>query len=205
MGLYVKALENGLAAIPDIEPETTRYVNEMDEKALRREAARIDPDAFSKISPSDRQRLLRLVCVYRQTGWPLSRFQRHTKRPFDMDRARAVILNPDRSDLYKKINARVDQMIEQGVLNEVDLLAKRQLSSTLPAMKSVGLRPFLDCARNKVSRPEAIALAKRDTRRYAKRQFTWFSNQHRAWPRIDSLCNDSQLNELMAIFSSMSH
>lgn len=171
-------------------------------EALRSEAERIDPAGAARVKAGDRQRLMRLIVVARACGRPLSELQADTSPLIDPSSALGVAILPDRAALYARIEARFDAMIEGGALDEARLLAARKLASDLPAMKAVGLPPLLEHLAGRITLEEAVEIAKRDSRRYAKRQFTWFYNQHPDWARITSLDPVEACAELDAILTA---
>jgi len=190
-GLYFKALAEGLAPTPEISQSVIAEVNALYDtgglEALRAEAEQMDPVAAARIEAGDRQRLMRVIAVAKVAGRPLSDIQAETRPLIAPERALGVVIAPDREALYARIEARFDQMVSQGALEEARAFAERGLAADLPAMKAVGLPPLMAHVLGRLDLDEAIDLAKRDTRRYAKRQFTWFSNQHADWARIRSL------------------
>jgi tRNA dimethylallyltransferase len=204
-GLYFKALLDGLAPAPDIPDAVQREVQALFESggltALRDEARRLDPEAAARVADGDRQRLMRIVAVARATGRMLSDLQKNTRPLIDAAKACGVAITPPREALYERIEARFDQMMETGALDEARALAARELDPSLPAMKAVGLPPLLAHLDGNISLETAIEIAKRDSRRYAKRQFTWFSNQHPGWAPISSLDPADQRGELDRILS----
>lgn len=204
-GLYFKALLEGLAPAPDIPEVVRRDVDALDKAggavALHGEALRLDPVATARIEPTDRQRLMRIIAVSRTAGRPLSELQTDTSPLIDPAAAFGVVVQPDRATLYARIEARFDQMIAAGALEEVRALAARGLDPQRPAMKAVGIPSLLAYLREEVTLEAAIQIAKRDSRRYAKRQFTWFSNQHGDWARIARLDPAGQRGELDALLS----
>ncbi|XHC20079.1 tRNA (adenosine(37)-N6)-dimethylallyltransferase MiaA [Oceanicaulis alexandrii] len=190
-GLYFKALVEGLAPTPEVPQAISDEVAALYERggveALRAEADALDPVGAARIEAGDRQRLMRLIAVARAAGRPLSDIQAETRPLIDPKRCLGVVIAPDREALYARIEARFDQMVAHGALEEARAIAERRLSPDLPAMKAVGLPPLIAHVQGRLELDEAIDLAKRDTRRYAKRQFTWFSNQHPDWTRVQSL------------------
>ncbi len=185
-GLYFKALLSGLAAIPPIDPA----IREGFRERLAREGVEVlhaelsvrDPGAASRIMVRDQSRILRALEVLDATGRPIADWHRDGMPPvIDADRAVRIFLHPDRDDLKRRIEARFASMLDAGAQNEVRALAARHLPDTLPAMKAHGvpwLRRYLD---GDISRDEAAAGSIMDTRRYAKRQVTWFRNQMPGW------------------------
>ena len=190
-GLYFKALVEGLAPTPDVPQDVIAQVNALYAggglEALREAAEALDPVGAARIEAGDRQRLMRLIAVAKASGRPLSEIQSETRPLINPDRTLGIVIAPDREALYARIEARFDQMVSHGALEEARAIAERRLAADLPAMKAVGLPPLIAHVQGRLELDEAIELAKRDTRRYAKRQFTWFSNQHPGWARVNSL------------------
>ncbi len=181
-GLYFKALLRGLSAVPSV-PEAVREdvrarLESHGVEALHAELARRDPEAAARLKPRDRVRIARALEVIEATGRPLADWHREGLPPLlDPERVAAVFLAPERADLYARIDRRFVAMAETGALDEVTRLAARGLDPLLPAMKAHGVPPFIRHLRGEIGRDEAIAIAQMDTRRYAKRQFTWFRHQ----------------------------
>jgi len=199
-GLYFKSLIDGIAPAPDIPADVRAGVEALLEKgpdALRAEAERLDPGAASSIKPGDRQRLVRLVELVRTTGQPLSAIHAQTRPLIAPGSWAGFALRPDRAALYARIEQRFDAMMEAGALDEVRALHVKGFDRQLPAMKAVGMRPLLAHLDGEISREEAIIQAKTDSRRYAKRQFTWFSNQHADWPRLDAASPEKNLARII--------
>jgi len=205
-GLYFKSLTEGLAPVPDIPEAVNAEIDTLYDRggleALRAEAEAADPAYAARIKAGDRQRLMRVIAVKRATGRPLSELQAETHPLIDPARWRGVVIQPPRDTLYARIEARFDAMMEAGALDEARALAARGLDPALPAMKAVGLPPLLAHLSGETDLEWALELAKRDSRRYAKRQFTWFSNQHPGWARIESLDPGDQRAELARILTS---
>jgi len=205
-GLYFKALLDGLAPAPDIPTEIQAEIDALyasgGVEALRTEAERLDPVGAARVEAGDRQRLMRLIAVARACGRSLSQLQADTRPLIDPASALGVAILPDRAALYARIEARFDVMIEGGALDEARMIAGRALAPDLPAMKAVGLPPLLDHLAGRITLQEAVETAKRDSRRYAKRQFTWFSNQHPDWARMTSLDPKGACAELEAILDA---
>lgn len=199
-GLYFKSLIDGIAPAPDIPADVRASVEALLEKgpdALRAEAERLDPGAASSIKPGDRQRLVRLVELVRTTGQPLSAIHAQTRPLIAPGSWTGFALRPDRAALYARIEQRFDAMMEAGALDEVRALHAKGLDRQLPAMKAVGVRPLLAHLDGELSLEEAVTQAKTDSRRYAKRQFTWFSNQHADWTRLDAVSPADNLARIM--------
>jgi tRNA dimethylallyltransferase len=189
-GLYFKALTAGLAAIPPVPPEIRVAVRARLEAsgpaALHAELSRRDPVAAAGLRPADRTRIARALEVVEATGRSITDW-RHAGMPPLLDAARTakIFLAPDRAVLYRRIDARFDAMLSAGALDEVRALAARRLDPLLPAMKAHGIPWLIRHLAGEISLAVAAAEAKKDTRHYAKRQFTWFRHQLADWPRVD--------------------
>lgn len=185
-GLYFKALLVGLADVPAISTSMMDDLNSWPVDRLRAEAERLDPKSAMRVLGNDPQRLGRIVGVAMDTGKALSEWQAQT-RPIIPDRyVRKAVLMPDRGALYARINARFDQMIEEGALGEARKVATANYPDRAPMLKAIGLSHLLSHLRGEMGIETAIETAKRDTRRLAKRQSTWFRNQCADWPKLVS-------------------
>ncbi|MEL7027830.1 MAG: tRNA (adenosine(37)-N6)-dimethylallyltransferase MiaA [Pseudomonadota bacterium] len=188
-GLYFKALEEGLSPIPEV-PESVREeararLAAVGGEAFRAEVLTFDP-AMARFPPGDSQRLVRAWEVHRATGEPLSEHQAAPRTPLLSGPIARVVIEPDREPLYAACDARLEQMLQEGGLEEAARLTGRGLDPNLPAMKALGVQEFASIAAGTVSRDEGLAAAKTRTRRYAKRQLTWFRGQTPDWPRAAS-------------------
>jgi tRNA dimethylallyltransferase len=193
-GLYFRALTIGLAEAPEVPAEAREearsdYV-QLGEAAFREALRALDPAAAERIAPGDRQRLVRAMEVARGTHRPLTDWNADTRPALAPGAWRGLVLEPPRPALYARIDVRVEAMLAAGALDEVARLAARGLDPDLPLMKAVGVRPLLAHLAGELSLADAIAQTQMDTRRYAKRQSTWFRNQTPEWPRYDALIGD---------------
>jgi tRNA dimethylallyltransferase len=190
-GLYFKALTGGLAAVPAIPAEIRAAVRARLEAegaaALHVELARRDPAMAARLKPGDRARIARALEVIEATGRSLADWQ-HDGMPAILNPAHAskIFLNPDRAELYRRIAARFDAMLAAGVLDEVRALAARGIDPLLPAMKAHGVPWLRRHLRGEIGLEKAAAEAKKDTRRYTKRQLTWFRHQMPGWTWVES-------------------
>ena len=187
-GLYFKALTRGLAAIPPIPPELRTSIRARLEAggvaALHEELARRDPVSAARLKSADRVRIARALEVFEATGRTISDWHRDGLPPLlGGAHIAKVFLTPDRAALYRRIDARFDAMLAAGALEEVRELAARRLDPLLPAMKAHGVPWLIRHLAGEMSLAEAAEAGKRDTRHYAKRQFTWFRHQLGDWPR----------------------
>ncbi len=190
-GLYFKALTRGLAAIPPVAAEIRAGVRARLESggvaALHAELARRDPATAARLNPADRTRIARALEVFEATGRAISDWHRDGLPPLlDPAQVVKVFLAPERAELYRRIDARFDAMLAAGALEEVRALHARRLDPLLPAMKAHGVPWLIRHLEGEMSLAAAADEGKRDTRHYAKRQFTWFRHQLGDWPRIDS-------------------
>ena len=189
-GLYFKALTSGLAAVPpipaDIRADVRGRLQQEGAPALHAELMRLDPATAQRVTANDRSRISRALEVVLATGRALSDWHREGLPPL-IDPARAVkmFITCERKELVRRIEVRFDAMIKSTALDEVRRLAERRLDPALPAMKAHGVPWLIRHLNGEISREEAIAGAVMDTRRYAKRQLTWFRNQIKDWVWAD--------------------
>jgi tRNA dimethylallyltransferase len=177
-GLYIRALFHPLDDLPKSNREAKRHLLEMlDEYGIAhmyRKLKQVDPQWAQRITPQDKQRILRGLEVYELTGKPLSRLIGKRKK-----RGRFlpyyIGLNLPREILYERINARFDQMIEQGLVNEVEQLLRNGLAPETSALRTIGYKEIVEHLRGGLTLAQAIDKAKQRTRNYAKRQITWFN------------------------------
>ncbi len=177
-GLYFKALTEGLAPVPDIPIEIRSYWREQaagrSREVLREELAARDPAMAARLGGADRQRIVRALEVIDATGVSLAEWQGGNAAPLIASgETLRLVVAPEREPLYAAIDARFDRMIEQGAVEEVRNLLDLELDPGLPAMRAHGVRELAAFLSGAVSRGEAVAKAKTESRRYAKRQMTW--------------------------------
>jgi tRNA dimethylallyltransferase len=202
-GLYFHALTRGLADIPATPPEARRQASAdfdaMGEDEFRARLASVDPAAAARIASNDRQRLSRAWEVFAATGVALTDWQGRTEPALAAGAWRGVVLEPPRDVLYDRCDARLDIMMTEGALAEVEALAARKLASALPAMKAVGMRELAAHLRGETALSDAVAAAQMETRRYAKRQLTWLRNQMGDWPRLTASDADGQWAQFLTL------
>lgn len=173
-GMYLDAVLFGIDDIPDVAAEIVQQLEEELTQnglaPLQEELQTVDPAYFAQTDPENARRVLRALGVYRTTGKPFSHFHGQTpkQRPFDFS---ITVLNRNREELYQRINHRVDLMLEQGLEAEAKALYPLQ---HLKPLQTVGYQEWFDYFDGNSSREKAIELIKRNSRRYAKRQLTWF-------------------------------
>ena len=181
-GLYFKALTRGLSAVPPIPSEVRESVRARLERdgveALHAELAKRDPASAERLKPRDRTRIARALEVVEATGRTLPDWHREGLPPLlPPGEFSALFLAPERDQLYARIDARFDAMLDAGAIGEVAALATRQLDPLLPAMKAHGVPALIRHLSGEITREEAAEIGRADTRHYAKRQFTWFRHQ----------------------------
>ncbi|ADG09821.1 tRNA (adenosine(37)-N6)-dimethylallyltransferase MiaA [Caulobacter segnis] len=189
-GLYFRALTHGLADVPPV-PETQREISGLlyaarGEAEFREILKPLDPEAEARIEIGDRQRLVRAHAVAIATGKSLTAWQTDTKPALEPGSWKGLVLDPPRAELYARCDARLSVMLEQGALDEVRAMEARGLDPSLPALKAVGYREFAAHLRGETTLEQALDAARQETRRYAKRQLTWFRNQTPDWERISA-------------------
>jgi tRNA dimethylallyltransferase len=202
-GLYFKALTTGLAAVPAIPADIRDHVRGRLESegvgALYAELINRDPQTAARLMPLDRARIARALEVVLATGRSLSDWHKEgLPAPLDPAHAAKIFVTSDRKELVARIERRFSEMLKQGALEEVRALAARQLNPLLPAMKAHGVPWLIRHLRGELSLDEAAEGSIMDTRRYAKRQLTWFRGQMKDWP---SAPPDAAFEELMRAIS----
>ena len=143
----------------------------------------VDPERAEKLHPGDKRRIVRALEIFQLTGLTITEHDRRTRAlPPRYDAARIFLNYEDRADLYARIDRRVDKMAEQGLFAEVQSLLDEGLSARCTAMQAIGYKEPAMALKGEISREEAVALIKQNSRRYAKRQLTWFSREESALP-----------------------
>jgi tRNA dimethylallyltransferase len=185
-GLYFKALTRGLAAVPPV-PAAIRAtvrarLSAEGSAALHAELAARAPASAQRLMPGDRSRVARALEVVLATGRSLTDWHREGLKPaLDPGCVVKIFLDVERCELYRRIDARFDAMLAAGAREEAGALAARGLDPELPAMKAHGIPWLIRHLNGRITLQEAIEQAKRDTRRYTKRQSTWFRHQLPDW------------------------
>ncbi|MBI2715524.1 MAG: tRNA (adenosine(37)-N6)-dimethylallyltransferase MiaA [Rhizobiales bacterium] len=188
-GLYFKALTSGLAAVPPIPADIRENVRSRLQAEgvapLYAELMERDPVTAHRLMPLDRSRIARALEVMLATGRSLTDWHRNgLPGLIDSSRAAKIFLTCERRPLVARIETRFAAMLKVGALEEVRMLSERQLDPLLPAMKAHGVPWLIRHLNGEISLDEAAAGAIMDTRRYAKRQHTWFRNQMKDWPMV---------------------
>ena len=189
-GLYFRVLTQGLADIPDVPAAITAQwqdrVAEKGAEAVHAVLAEQSAEEAARIPPTDAARLVRALSVLEATGCPLGDWHKAAEQQalVPLAEAEAVVVSLPRQDLYRRIEARMDRMVVEGAVDEAKALAELKLDPELPAMKAIGVPEFIAVARGEMPLVQAVTDAKTATRRYAKRQDTWFRHQAADWPRL---------------------
>ncbi len=180
-GFYLRALRGGIFSGPSASMEIRREFEQIAAERgipfLHDELMKIDPPAASRIQRNDLYRIVRALEVYRITGVPISVHQerhRFAEREFD---TLTIAVEIPRKQLYEGIDARFDAMIAEGLVDEVRRLMVFGYSPERPPLRTIGYREVAAFVRGEITLAEAIDLAKRKTRQFAKRQLTWFTNE----------------------------
>jgi tRNA dimethylallyltransferase len=174
-GMYIDAVCKGIDDIPDVDPRIRKkYTDKYHEEGiagLRESLRKLDPEHFAVVDLNNHKRIIRALEICETSGKPYSSFLKKQTRQRDFDIIKIGLERP-REELYDRINSRVDKMVEMGLESEARELSRFR---NLNALNSVGYREFFDAFDGKTSGEKAIELIKRNSRRYAKRQMTWWS------------------------------
>ncbi len=177
-GLYLKALVSGLFPGPGRNPEVRekleRRAREQGLEVLRKELEKVDPVYANLIGQRDRIRIIRALEVFHQTGKPISAHFLKTKPELKDFHPIKIGLKLKREALYRRIEERADRMFSFGIVDEVKTLLARGVEETVPPFRALGYKYVLKHLKGEISLEDAVSLTKRDTRRFAKRQLTWF-------------------------------
>jgi tRNA dimethylallyltransferase len=185
-GLYLLTLIEGIAPVPDIEPEIRDEVRAMPVAEAHAELARRDPEAAARFLASDTTRVARALEVVRSTGMPIAHWQSERQGGIGGQVAlAATVLLPDRDWLTARTDARFEAMLEAGAVEEVrELHARTDISASAPVRRAIGVEEIAAWLAGEIGRDEAVRRARIATRQYAKRQYTWFRRQPPgAWER----------------------
>jgi tRNA dimethylallyltransferase len=199
-GLYLRALMQGFAPIPAVSGEVraamTLRRQEIGALAFHGELATVDPISAARLHPTDAQRCLRAREVYEGTGRTLSSWQSEARAPYGGFEWHVIRLDPPREALYRRIDARLPELVDAGALREVAALI--DLDPALPAARALGFAQFRDHLNGLVDLEQAISHAAQATRQYAKRQTTWFRHQLAAAMIVDTQECDSIADRIFA-------
>jgi tRNA dimethylallyltransferase len=199
-GLYLRALTRGLFTGPGRDAALRSSLSAEADRAglsvLYRRLETIDPQSVSRIHPNDRQRIIRALEVFQSTGKPISAWQKEhgfAEAPFD---TLLIGIERQRAELYRLIDERCERMVAEGLLQEVEALAGRGYGLELKPLQSIGYKHMGLVLKGLLAREEALTLMKRDTRRLAKQQLTWFrADRAIRWFRPDQRADVNEAAE----------
>jgi tRNA dimethylallyltransferase len=200
-GLYLRTLLDGIAPVPPIEPAVRERVRGRTIEENRVELERLDLEAATRLNPSDTTRISRALEVVLSTGRTLAEWQERREGGIgEQITLNALVLLPPREWLYARCDARFEQMVETGAMNEVEALLARKLDPSLPVMRAIGVREIAAFLAGEIDREEMIRRGQQATRNYAKRQYTWFAHQPPMdWARFTSALDDGTMAEALAL------
>jgi tRNA dimethylallyltransferase len=202
-GLYLRTLLDGIAPVPEIDPPIRAAVRALPVAEAHALLRKEDPEAAARLRPGDTTRVARALEVIRSTGRPLSAWQAERVGGIGgRVRLRPLLLLPPRAWLYQRCDARFEEMMSEEGLAEVSSLLARKLPPTLPVMRAIGIREIAGFLRGELDRAGALAAGRQATRRYAKRQFTWFAHQPPPdWPRFAAPLEAGAVSDALALLS----
>ena len=188
-GLYLRALLDGIAPVPAIDPKLRQRVREAPIEENRAALQELDPQAAERLKSGDTARIARALEVVLSTGRGLSEWQRErTGGIADAIELRPLVLLPPRDWLFTRCDERFARMMDLGAVDELRRLLARGLNPSLPVMRAIGVREIAAMLGGELSREQAVAAGQQATRRYAKRQYTWFAHQPPAdWSRFTDI------------------
>ena len=185
-GLYFKTLLEGLSPIPAIPLEVRAHwrteAEQMGAENLHKVLGARDRVMAERLEPGDAQRIVRALEVLEATGRSLDEWQKVPGVPIvRMEETTHLVVSPDRDELYRNCDARLDAMMDQGATEEVRALVALGLDRDLPVMRALGVRPLMQLLERDLGPVNALAAVKAETRQYAKRQRTWLRGNMRSW------------------------
>lgn len=200
-GLYFKTLIEGLSPMPPVPEEVRAHWRVAAAKAapgaLHRILRQRDAETAGRLAPGDTQRIVRALEVLDASGVSLVEWQRRPREPvLGAEQTLRLVVAPERSALYRRIDARFAAMMDAGALEEVARLASLRLEASLPLMSALGVRPLLRHLGGELTREEAVSAAQTETRQYAKRQLTWARGNMLAWTWISEKEIESKEDDL---------
>lgn len=205
-GLYINSLTYPLDFSGKCEDENYRnqlveLSYKMGNEYIHSMLKEVDEKSYNKLFPNDLKRVIRALEVYKVTGKTISKVQEESRKGEIDYNLLYIVLNMDREKLYERINQRVDIMFENGLVNEVENLLSKGYTNEMTSMQAIGYKEVLDYIDQNISLDEVKSIIKQSSRRYAKRQLTWFRKDKRAkWFNIDDYRNNKELLENIAQF-----
>ncbi|MBK6706477.1 MAG: tRNA (adenosine(37)-N6)-dimethylallyltransferase MiaA [Sphingomonadales bacterium] len=201
-GLYLRTLLDGIAPIPEIDPEVRGAVRALPTPTAFEALAKEDAASAAAIAPNDDSRIKRALEVIRSTGKTVIEWRKLREGGIGSEvELHPLILLPPRDWLHERCDRRFETMMEQGAVEEVRALLALDLPPDAPVLRAIGVPEISAMLLGEIDRAEAIARGQAATRQYAKRQYTWFRNQPpKGWPRWDKAYNDSLFDEIERLF-----
>lgn len=201
-GLYIDSIVRGLANLPEGDERIRKTLHKMDLESLFQKLIEIDKESAKLIHPNNRCRVERAIEVYNLTGKKFSELSKENVKG-NKFKFLKVALERDRENLYNRINKRVDIMLEKGLFNEVKNLYGKY-GENLRKINIIGYSEMIDYIKGILTYEEAVELIKKNSRNYAKRQFTWFKNdQEYIWFNLDKMTENEIFEEIVKLFKSL--
>ncbi|MGJ0846722.1 tRNA (adenosine(37)-N6)-dimethylallyltransferase MiaA [Tissierella praeacuta] len=206
-GLYINSLVYNLnftqvAPNEEIRVKLESLGDKHGNEYLHQELEKIDIESAEKISVNDRKRIIRAIEIFEITGKPMSEHNKNFRVPVEDYNLVMIGLNMDRKELYNRINLRVDIMIEEGLVEEVNNLLKMGYNKELVSMQGIGYKEIIMYLEGNISLEKSVELIKQGSRNYAKRQLTWFRRDNRIkWVNVDKFSNLDDLSQYIIDYS----
>ena len=202
-GMYLQAGLRGIAPVPDVPADLHQHCidlyRELGGAKFRDALAGYDADIAARLVDGDSQRLVRAMGVAMATDRPLSWWQQQPHKGALLGSVVTIAMMPPRPTLYDRINQRFDHMLMHGAVDEVARLMARQLDPGLPLMKALGVAPIAAFLAGDMTKDDAAFIAKRDSRRYAKRQMTWIRNNFNAQITVEKKYSESLYEKIFSL------
>lgn len=201
-GLYVRTLLEGISPIPEIDPQIRDDIRQLETLDAYQQLSKEDQVAADRLNANDRSRIQRALEVVRSTSKPLNHW--HNQKVGGISEQinlEAIVLLPPRDWLYERCDRRFSLMLDAGAIGEVEALISRNLQDDRPIMRAIGVPEIRALLADEIDKETAIEQAQTATRRYAKRQYTWFRNQSPpSWPQFEEEVNVDNINNIVTLF-----
>ncbi len=201
-GMYLQAGLHGIAPVPSVPTNVHQHCKDLYREVggakFRDVLATYDADIAARLSDGDSQRLIRAMGVAMATNQPLSWWQKQPHKDAFLGKVVTIAMMPPRPTLYDWINQRFDNMLTHGAIDEVSELIARKLDPGLPLMKALGVAPIASFLKGEITKDDAAFIAKRDSRRFAKRQITWIRNNFNARITIETKFSESLYEKIFS-------
>lgn len=205
-GFYINALVNNnnfMSTKIDIEFRNNMQIiaNKYGNEYIYNILKKYDIESAKIIHPNNIKRVIRALEYFKQTGKPISQHNIEEKNKESFYKTTFIILYTQREQLYKRINERVDQMLKDGLVDEVKFLLEKY-TENLVSMQGIGYKEIIKYLKNEISLDEAIYILKKNTRHFAKRQLTWFKHQcNGTWLDVEEFSIDEIINKIISIYN----